>query len=72
VPGAPEASVLHTLTLDDGTLLAIGPHALDGPYAVVGGSGRYERATGSYTPTPIHDLHGEAYDLSITLHAKES
>jgi hypothetical protein len=40
---------LHTFDLLDGTLLAIGPAGMhDTPFAIVGGTGRYAGATGTY------------------------
>jgi hypothetical protein len=40
---------LHTFDLFDGTLLGIGPAgAHDSPFAIVGGTGRYAGATGTY------------------------
>jgi hypothetical protein len=69
VPGTAGGSVLHTLNLTDGSLLAIGPHDMAGPYAVVGGSGRYAGATGSYQ---LSDHGAESHDLTITLNALEA
>lgn len=41
---------LHTFELADGTILGIGANRLDeGSYAIVGGTGRYAGASGTYT-----------------------
>jgi hypothetical protein len=41
---------LHTFELTDGTILGIGASKLDeGSYAIVGGTGRYAGASGTYT-----------------------
>ncbi len=69
VPGTAGESVLHTLNLADGSLLAIGPHDMAGAYAVVGGSGRYGGVTGSYQ---LDDHGSDAHDLTITLHGLEA
>lgn len=48
LPGLP-AFHLHTFDLTEGTILGIGASRLDeGSYAVVGGTGRYAGATGTY------------------------
>ena len=40
---------LHTFDLDDGTILGIGPAGIhDKPFAIVGGTGRYAGASGTY------------------------
>ena len=40
---------LHTFDLDDGTILGIGPAGIhDKPFAIVGGTGRYTGASGTY------------------------
>jgi hypothetical protein len=40
---------LHTFDLSDGTLLAMGPAGMhENPFAIVGGTGRYAGATGTY------------------------
>jgi hypothetical protein len=72
VPGAGDRSVLHTLSLSDGSLVGIGPYALEAPYTVVGGSGRYEGATGSYTLTPLDERDDEAHSIVLNLHLPEA
>jgi hypothetical protein len=50
LPGLAGAFQLHTFDLADGTILGIGASKLDeGSYAIVGGTGRYAGATGTYT-----------------------
>ena len=71
VPGTGDRSVLHTLTLPDGTILGIGPHALDGPYAVVGGSGRYAGAAGSYDLAPLAN-EDDGHSIVINLQLPEA
>jgi hypothetical protein len=72
VPSTGGAAVLHTLSLDDGTIVALGPHDLDGPYAVVGGSGRYAGVTGSYQLQPLDDTDDEAHDVLMHLTTPEA
>ena len=51
-PGEAAGSELHTFSLADGTILGMGAAAADpeaeSAYAIVGGTGRYSGATGSY------------------------
>jgi hypothetical protein len=50
MPGLAGAFQLHTFDLAEGTILGIGASKLDeGSYAIVGGTGRYAGATGTYT-----------------------
>lgn len=50
VPGLGAAFMLHTFDLADGTILGIGASRLDdADYAIVGGTGRYAGATGTYS-----------------------
>jgi hypothetical protein len=49
VPGLSRGLQLHTFDLDGGTLLGMGvAKAGEGTFAIVGGTGRYEGASGSY------------------------
>ena len=49
VPGAAGALMLHTFELADGTILGMGSGPLsEATYAVVGGTGRFQGAAGSY------------------------
>jgi hypothetical protein len=72
VPAANGASVQHTLTLDDGTIVGLGPHAMDGPYSVIGGTGRYAGVTGSYQLRALDDTEDEAHDLLLNLTTPEA
>jgi hypothetical protein len=49
LPGLGSAFALHTFDLVDGTILGIGAGRLDADYAIVGGTGRYAGATGTYS-----------------------
>lgn len=50
LPGLAGAFQLHTFDLADGTIIGIGGSKLDeGSYAIVGGTGRYAGASGTYT-----------------------
>jgi hypothetical protein len=51
-PGAPDAVEVQRLVLDDGTLVGLGEN---GDFAVVGGTGRFAGATGSYVTRPGDD-----------------
>ncbi len=72
VPSTDGEAVLHTLALGDGTIVGLGPHAMDGPYAVVGGSGRYAGVTGSYHLRAVHDTADESHDILLTLLTPEA
>ncbi len=52
---------LHTFDLDQGTILGIGANKLDeGSYAIVGGTGRYAGASGTYTARQfLRELGGD-------------
>jgi hypothetical protein len=50
IPGLGAAFLLHTFDLEDGTILGIGASRLDeADFAIVGGTGRYAGATGTYS-----------------------
>jgi hypothetical protein len=72
VPSSGGVSVQHTMNFDDGTIIGLGPHAMDGPYAVVGGSGRYAGVTGSYHLRALDDTEGEAHDVLLHLTTPEA
>ncbi len=62
---------LHTFELDEGTILGIGANRLDeGSYAIVGGTGRYAGATGTYTARQsLRELGGDGtaeFTLNLT------
>lgn len=76
-PGRPAASTadvtleLHTFTLEDGTILGMGSARADGAaFAVVGGSGRYAGARGSYVadqrPYGLGGNGTATFDLTLT------
>jgi hypothetical protein len=49
LPTLDGAVELHTFTLDGGAILGIGPAGIhDKPFAIVGGTGRYTGASGTY------------------------
>ncbi len=70
---APVAIDWHSLTLPDGTIFGTGTasHSVDHPdhYAIVGGTGRYAGAAGSYVAYLRHrELGGDgSAEFSITL-----
>jgi hypothetical protein len=69
VPAAVSAIELHTLTLDGGTLLAQGAlHGSAGTFHLVGGTGRFSGASGSYGFRLGHGTAG----LTLTIVTKES
>ena len=60
---------VQRFTLADGTLIGIGSGALHGAdYAIVGGTGRYSGATGSYTTQLTSGARGRdaAFRISLT------
>jgi hypothetical protein len=74
LPGLP-AFHLHTFDLADGTILGIGANKLDdGSYAIVGGTGRYAGASGTYTARQRpRDLGGDGTaDFHLNLNAWEA
>lgn len=71
-PAAAAGLELHTFNLDDGTILGLGSHwGEEGLYAVVGGTGRYAGAKGSYVARQRpHELGGDGTaDFVLTLAA---
>lgn len=71
LPGA-AALQLHSFELDEGTLLGLGVStAGEGTFAVIGGTGRYQGVTGSYTARVGADASGRLasaefkFDLSV-------
>lgn len=74
LPGLP-AFHLHTFELADGTILGLGANKLDGgSYAIVGGTGRYAGASGTYTARQRpRDLGGDGTaDFHLNLNAWEA
>jgi hypothetical protein len=70
LPGA-SAFHLHTFDLAEGTILGIGADKLDeGSYAIVGGTGRYAGASGTYTARQfLRELGGDGtaeFTLNLT------
>lgn len=66
---------LHTFELAEGTLLGIGANKLDeGSYAIVGGTGLYAGASGTYTARhSLRELGGDGTaEFSVTLSAWEA
>ena len=62
---------LHTFDLAEGTILGIGANRLeDGSYAIVGGTGRYAGASGTYTARQfLRELGGDGtaeFTLNLT------
>jgi hypothetical protein len=62
---------LHTFELAEGTILGIGANRLDeGSYAIVGGTGRYAGASGTYTARQrLRELGGDG-TAEFTLNLK--
>lgn len=74
LPGA-GAVHLHTFELAEGTILGIGASRLDeGSYAIVGGTGRYAGASGTYTARQfLRELGGDGTaEFTLTLNAWEA
>ena len=66
---------LHTFDLAEGTLLGIGANKLDeGSYAIVGGTGRYAGASGTYTARhSLRELGGDGTaEFTLNLNAWEA
>lgn len=74
LPGA-GAFHLHTFELAEGTILGIGANKLDeGSYAIVGGTGRYAGASGTYTARQfLRELGGDGTaEFTLNLNAWEA
>ena len=74
LPGA-AAFHLHTFELAEGTILGIGANRLDeGSYAIVGGTGRYAGASGTYTARQfLRELGGDGTaEFTLNLNAWEA
>jgi hypothetical protein len=74
LPGLP-AFHLHTFELAEGTILGIGSNRLeDGSYAIVGGTGRYAGAAGTYTARQSpRELGGDGTaEFNLNLNALEA
>jgi len=56
-------AVLHTFTLDHGTIVGTGPAALEGTYTVVDGTGAYAGVRGTYTITETVEGHLVTFTL---------
>jgi hypothetical protein len=66
---------LHTFDLAEGTILGIGANKLDeGSYAIVGGTGRYAGASGTYTARQfLRELGGDGTaEFTLNLNAWEA
>lgn len=63
------AGSLHTFTLEGGLLLGLGAGGLEGTtHAIVGGTGRFAGAAGSYTIEDAPALPGRALTFTFTMH----
>ncbi len=64
---------LHTFTLPDGQLFGLGAGGLEGSaHAIVGGTGSYAGASGSYAIEPAAKLPGRSVTFTLTLTALEA
>lgn len=75
LPGLAGAFQLHTFDLADGMILGIGGSTLDeGSYAIVGGTGRYAGASGTYTARQfLRELGGDGTaEFTLNLKAWEA
>ena len=63
---------LHQLTLDDGTVSAVGPATFnDADFAVIGGTGRFAGATGSYFLQQQPAASGGTAQFILNIHIPE-
>ena len=68
LPGAGGQIAMQRFAFDDGSLIGMGSGSLDGEeYAVVGGTGRYAGATGSYVATITRGRFGKDAEFVINL-----
>jgi hypothetical protein len=66
------ATQLHTFALADGAIFGLAASdAAGAAHAIVGGTGRYAGATGTYTVRPAKNLPGHSTELNLTLTAWE-
>lgn len=72
VPLAGGESQLHTFTLAGGTLFGMASGLGGAVHAIVGGTGRYAGATGTYMARPAPALPGRSAELTITFEAWEA
>lgn len=64
---------LHTFTLPQGQLFGLGAGGLEGTaHAIVGGTGRFAGAAGSYAIEPAATLPGRSVTFTLTLTALEA
>ena len=69
----PTGGSLHTFELPDGRLFGIGAGGLEGTaHAIVGGTGRFTGAAGSYSIEPATRLPGRSVSFAFTLTALEA
>jgi hypothetical protein len=69
----PTGGSLHTFKLHGGQLFGIGPGGLEGTaHAIVGGTGRFAGAAGSYSIEPASRLPGRSVTFVFTLTALEA
>jgi hypothetical protein len=72
--GAPIAeggTFLHTFNLADGSIFGFAVPGAAMAHPIVGGTGRYAGAAGTYTVRPAESLPGHSSELTLTLTAWE-